>query len=670
MSLYKKLCLVVAVVMCLAVVPVLAVVYTTVSAASLKREQRSFFNISEVLAIDMVDTHFLLMHASTTRITDMRNLLRGVAEGVSRDLDQIARLPKITMEERLQALRFSGAHLSNRYFFTEIRLPGELGILRNFKAEALEGMRIRDVKGRTLSEVLAHLPVRGDYAVFELPGEDNTKKAYLGHCQRVLTPGLFKDSVIIVSTSIDDLEQVAEKNELRIRNMVSEKLSQLQLRKGAGMALLDKQGQVLAYHGSELPQEDFLHLVNEHVALHPEDSHVDSVDGTDVLVQSRYIKVLDWRLVNAVPLRELSRMGDRLAYKIVGIGALVLALALGLGMLGARQTLKPLRLLTRRLGEFQRMPFQGYRQDGVFHHDLLTGLPVTRKDEIGQVARAFADMAEDLSRGIRKLVLHSEAEERLLSELRVAGDIQKAMLPEPVAEGADWSLAGSLESASEVGGDFYDHFVLPDGKLALVLGGVPVKGAGAALFMSRAATLVRYALRYEGGDSTDDAHRMALALDHINRILAANTKENMCVALFVAVYDPGDGTLHYINAGLPAVRIVSEQGLRMVTGEGGPPPGRKEVAEYTVNREYLAAGELLCCYSPGVTSVMRHDGERFGEARLDALLQERCSREGGAAIEPERLARSVQASVESFLAGTPRSVDLTLLFLLRGRDSA
>ena len=123
--------------------------------------------------------------------------------------------------------------------------------------------------------------------------------------------------------------------------------------------------------------------------------------------------------------------------------------------------------------------------------DLQVSIPVTRRDEFGQLARSFNTMSAELVRLVHQQQAEARERERLAQELHVARLIQTTLLPKELPTLPGWQLAAHYQPARQVGGDLYDFLALPDGLLGLVIGDVAEKGVPAALVMATTRTLLR-----------------------------------------------------------------------------------------------------------------------------------------------------------------------------------
>ncbi|MEM8753690.1 MAG: SpoIIE family protein phosphatase, partial [Pseudomonadota bacterium] len=270
----------------------------------------------------------------------------------------------------------------------------------------------------------------------------------------------------------------------------------------------------------------------------------------------------------------------------------------------------------------------------------------------GDVDRAPAGWRPYFRR-IRRLFRENTEAAALRRELAIAARMQASVLPKRFP-GADAPVAawGLARPAREVGGDFFDLFDLPDGRLGFVVADVSGKGVPAALFMVLAHTLTRAAAA--------EAPSPASCLARVNRLLADENAETMFVTMALGVLDPASGRVVYANAGHNPPYLL---------GVGAPPraldmpPGAAlgvfEDAAFEDAEARLAPGETLLLFTDGVTEAMDRSGEEYGEDRLAARLA------SVGDVGPERLIEAVAADVDAFADGAPQADDLTLLALRR-----
>ena len=279
--------------------------------------------------------------------------------------------------------------------------------------------------------------------------------------------------------------------------------------------------------------------------------------------------------------------------------------------------------------------------------ELLSAIAATRSNFLQNVAAAFNRMAEGLERG-REL---ERERQRLESELALARRIQSRLLPERAPEVRGAEIAGFSEPAREVGGDYYDHIVLADGRVALVIADVSGKGMPAALLMSafRAALLTQL----------DGGAEPGAAFGHVNRFLHRSIEPGRFVTAFLAVLDPQSERIDYCNAGHNPPYLVTRDGRTTTLETGGLLLGMLEDSSYAQGVAELAPGNMLVLFTDGVTEAQRADGAMWGEERLVSTLRE------GACEPCAALVRRIVDAVRAFEGEEGPSDDITLLIARR-----
>ena len=241
--------------------------------------------------------------------------------------------------------------------------------------------------------------------------------------------------------------------------------------------------------------------------------------------------------------------------------------------------------------------------------DLAHRIPVEGEDDLWDVAAAFNRMAVGLERG-RQLEIERQ---RIEDELALARRIQARLLPTgpPVVEGLE--LAGTSESAREVGGDYYDILPLGDGRVALVIADVSGKGVGAALLMSG----FRASLLSQDLAGTD----LAEVVGRLNQFLHRSVEPGKFVTAFLGLLDGRDGRLVYCNAGHNAPLLLGADGGVTLLEAGGLILGILEHSPYQTGEAVLEPGGRLVLYTDGVTEAANETDEQWGEERLIELLR-------------------------------------------------
>jgi sigma-B regulation protein RsbU (phosphoserine phosphatase) len=247
----------------------------------------------------------------------------------------------------------------------------------------------------------------------------------------------------------------------------------------------------------------------------------------------------------------------------------------------------------------------------------------------------------------------TEEKERIGSELRIASDIQRSILPRifpPFPERDDFELYAETIPAREMGGDFYDFFLIDEDRLGLVIADVSGKGVPAAIFMAVSRTMLKATAMQA---VTPDE-----CLQQVNNLLCPDNDSAMFVTVFYAILNTRTGELEYSNAGHNLPYLLSAQGsVAMLDNPGGMALGVVQDNPYTVRRIRLRPGEGLFLYTDGVTEAMDTHGNLFSDARLRQLLQRIQSG------TPNELIRETVGEVRRYAAGEPQADDITLLAL-------
>jgi serine phosphatase RsbU (regulator of sigma subunit)/predicted ester cyclase len=203
---------------------------------------------------------------------------------------------------------------------------------------------------------------------------------------------------------------------------------------------------------------------------------------------------------------------------------------------------------------------------------------------------------------------------RVERELEVARSIQQASLPEEVPELEDWRIDPFYQPAREVGGDFYDFHLLPEGKLGLVVGDATGKGVPAALVMSTTLGMLQSTARALGSPSPGEV------LAQVNETLVARVPTNMFVTCFYAILDPNSGSLRYANAGHDPPHVRRSDAAAEELRARGMPLGLMPGMSYEEEVASLSEGESVLFYSDGLVEAHDPEGQMFGFPRLRALV--------------------------------------------------
>ncbi|MBP5746440.1 MAG: SpoIIE family protein phosphatase [Lachnospiraceae bacterium] len=279
---------------------------------------------------------------------------------------------------------------------------------------------------------------------------------------------------------------------------------------------------------------------------------------------------------------------------------------------------------------------------------------VSTDDEIGSLADSFNNMTDSLQKYIKDLKEVTAKEQRIAGELSAATDIQASMLPRDFAQfckDRPFTIYASMDPAKEVGGDFYDYFMIDDTHLGLVMADVSGKGVPAALFMVIAKTLIKNRALMGGGPSE--------ILEYVNNQLCEGNDEGLFVTVWFAILDLTTGKGMAVNAGheYPAIRSATGK-YELLNDEHGVVAGVMEDVHYKEYEFALEKGGALFVYTDGVPEATAANDEMFGLERMTEALNE------DASAAPDKLLGNVRAAVDRFVGDAPQFDDLTMLALM------
>jgi sigma-B regulation protein RsbU (phosphoserine phosphatase) len=281
----------------------------------------------------------------------------------------------------------------------------------------------------------------------------------------------------------------------------------------------------------------------------------------------------------------------------------------------------------------------------------IEALPQQSKDEIGKLAESFINMKRRLQGYLNDLRETTAAKERIESELKIAHDIQMSMVPKtfpPFPDRPELDIYATLVPAREVGGDFYDFFLIDDQRLCFAIGDVSGKGIPASLFMALTKTMFR-----ANGDRRDaTADRI---LSTLNGDIYRDNDSCMFVTMFCGILDIQTGRMDFSNGGHNLPYVISNGTVTALTNPGGMALGIADSANLRAGHIVLSAGDRLVLYTDGVTEAMDKHEELFSQCRLETTLH-------GASVQSSKaVIEEVVGEVRRFCAGAPQSDDITLL---------
>ncbi len=240
----------------------------------------------------------------------------------------------------------------------------------------------------------------------------------------------------------------------------------------------------------------------------------------------------------------------------------------------------------------------------------------------------------------------------LQNELDVAGKIQQSILPTEFPIHENYQLHAHMEPARDVGGDFYDIFLMDAGHIGLAVADVSDKGVPASLFMMSSRTLLK-------GTAIGQPEPGEVLAD-VNDLLIEENETLMFVTVFYGVYSPRSGTLTYANGGHnPPLIVHSDGSSEFIPPFTGVALGIAPGITYPQGSVTLEPGDTLLLYTDGVSEAMNADSEEFGVDRLQALFVD------NPPASAEEANTTVFDGVRAFADGIPPSDDITCLSLTR-----
>ena len=265
-------------------------------------------------------------------------------------------------------------------------------------------------------------------------------------------------------------------------------------------------------------------------------------------------------------------------------------------------------------------------------------------------ARLYAELRSQVAR-LEVAVVERKQLIALQSELDIAANIQRSILPgtfPPFPHRTEMDVFAAMQPAKEIGGDFYDFFLIGEDRLGFVVGDVSGKGVPAALFMAVSRTFLK----------SIATHGLAPreCLERVNELLCFDNRLEMFVSVFYGVLDLRTGEIEYSNGGHNPPLVLRPDGSAVsLDGTGGTVLGILTGLTYRSATARLSPGETLFLYSDGITEAMNAAGECFGDARLVSSLASAPER------TPKALVDATIAGVEAWAGSEPQSDDITAL---------
>ena len=274
-------------------------------------------------------------------------------------------------------------------------------------------------------------------------------------------------------------------------------------------------------------------------------------------------------------------------------------------------------------------------------------------NEIGQLSGDVSDLAREIDDHLDRIRTITAEKERIGTELALATKIQAAMLPHifpPFPDRSEFDIFASMDPAKEVGGDFYDFFLIDDDHLCMVMADVSGKGIPAALFMMASKIILQSCAML--GQSP------AEILTKTNEAICSKNPENMFVTVWLGVLELSTGKLTAANAGHEYPIIKQPNGsFELFRDRHGFVLGGMAGARYRAYELQMAPGAKIFVYTDGVAEAKNASKIMFGTERTIAALNEQPD------AAPEQLLKNVRRAVDGFVKDAEQFDDLTMLCL-------
>ena len=392
------------------------------------------------------------------------------------------------------------------------------------------------------------------------------------------------------------------------------------------------------------------------------DVRVVSVKGKAYYMVGVPIDTVDWALFSAFPKEAVdqveitlldsndqitsearttyqSKIKQRTHSSVILMALLAIAAIVGALLVGKR-IVRPLNTMTNQIALLDEQKPEFKMEDA-----YRTG------DEIEVLAESFATLSHKTMEYVEEVRRVTAEKERIGTELHMAQQIQEGMLPHiypPFPDRSEFDLYATMEAAREVGGDFYDFFLIDDDHLALVMADVSGKGVPGALFMM-ASKIILKSNALQGGSPAEILFRT-------NKVICANNPMEMFVTVWLGILEISTGRVTAANAGHEYPTVFRCGGaFELFKDRHGFVIGGMSGARY---REYdlqLQPGDKLFLYTDGLPEATDGGKEMFGTERMLAAL----NRHQGEA--PDKMLASMHDEVDAFVGGAEQFDDLTML---------
>lgn len=356
-------------------------------------------------------------------------------------------------------------------------------------------------------------------------------------------------------------------------------------------------------------------------------------------------------LVSNINLNEVEPIKYKKIYLAISIfGYLVFALTLLALRYVETKIIIPIQILFNSVVEFGKSKhYDKEKQEKIREKFAL----IKTGDEIEELAIAFEKMMNQIQSYVKNLSKVTAKIQKESAELSVAKDIQSAVLPkafEAFPERNDFRIVARMTPAKEIGGDFYDYFLIDEDKLAFVIADVSGKGVPAALFMMISKTIIKNLLKYSS-DIED-------VVEKVNNELCENNDTFMFVTSFLGIVDLKKGIMTYVNAGHnpPLLKRKNDE-FNYMNVKNNCILAIMPEAKFEKEELQLEKGDIFFAYTDGVTEAINMNGDLYGTTRLKEVLNEKCTQtEDICEIIP-----LIEENIAEYCIGEDQTDDITML---------